>query len=70
MTERATHRAKHRAAELSFTDHLLITAATLIAVIFTSSFVIETFDVQQDHECVIMNTITVSDTSLLCAITR
>jgi hypothetical protein len=64
--------AKHRASSqsVSYVDHFMITAASLIALTFASSFVIETFDVQQDHECVIMNTITVSDTSLLCAITR
>lgn len=65
-----TARVKRNTQSVSYVDHFMITAATLIAVVFTSAFVIETFDVQQDHECVIMNTITVSDTSLLCAITR
>jgi hypothetical protein len=67
MKERATHRV--RAAQ-SFTDHLLVSTAVMISVTFASLFMINTFDVAQDHECVINKTITVSDTSLLCAITR
>lgn len=69
MTERAAHRVR-AAQSFSFAAHFAVAFASLIAVVFTSALLINTFDVQQDHECVIMNTITVSDTSLLCAITR
>lgn len=51
--------------------HKIKTVVMITAVMITSataSLMIRTFDVEQDRECVIFDSITVRDDSLLCSV--